>query len=67
MARVVTGSKRVTHDLTDPGVLAFATFGVVDHVARAVCDGDEGWGLFEHGVLGRHQPTGFDDWGSVAP
>jgi hypothetical protein len=58
--------ERVTHDISDPSVLAAATFGVVDHVARAVCDGAEGWGLFEHGVLGRHAPTGFEDWGSVA-
>ena len=59
--------ERVTHDISDPAVLAGATFGVVDHVARAVCDGAEGWGLFEHGVLGRHAPTGFEDWASVAP
>ena len=27
----------------------------------------EGWGLFEHASLGRHDPTGFADWNSVAP
>jgi hypothetical protein len=27
----------------------------------------EGWGLFEHGALGRHDPSGFTDWLSVAP
>jgi hypothetical protein len=59
--------ERVTHDISDPAVLAAATFGVVDHVAHATCEGAEGWGLFEHGVLGRHAPTGFDDWSSVAP
>jgi hypothetical protein len=37
-----------------------------------VCrDGDrklvEGWGLFEHGALGRHDPSGFTDWLTVAP
>ena len=26
-----------------------------------------GWGLFEHGALGRHDPSGFADWLSVAP
>lgn len=26
-----------------------------------------GWGLFEHGTFGRHDPSGFADWGSVAP
>jgi len=60
-------TERVTHDISDPAVLAAATFGVVDHVARAECDGAEGWGLFEHGVLGRHAPTNFEDWSSVAP
>ena len=45
-------------------------FGVIDHVGRATVhgpgagmpDGSEGWGLFEHGVLGRHDPSGFKDW-----
>ena len=35
-----------------------------------VADGDssvEGWGLFEHGALGRHDPSGFADWLTVAP
>ena len=27
----------------------------------------DGRGLFEHASLGRHDPTGFADWGSVAP
>ena len=45
---------------------------MIDHVGRAVCrDGDgverEGWGLFEHGALGRHDPSGFADWLTVAP
>lgn len=53
-------------DLTDPAVAARIPFGVVDHVARATCDGAEGWGLFEHGTFGRHTPSGFDDFSSVA-
>jgi hypothetical protein len=45
--------------------------GVIDHVGRAFCrDGAaepvESWGLFEHGALGRHDPSGFSDWLSVA-
>jgi hypothetical protein len=45
---------------------------VIDHVGRAVCrEADaapvEGWGLFEHGALGRHDPSGFADWLTVAP
>jgi hypothetical protein len=42
-------------------------FGVVDHVARATIDGHEGWGIFEHGTFGKHAPSGFADWVSVAP
>jgi hypothetical protein len=56
----------VVHDMTDPAITGRVPFGVVDHVARALCDGAEGWGMFEHGSFGRHQPSGFTDWGSVA-
>ena len=27
----------------------------------------EGWGLYEHGVIGLHEPTGFTDWFIHAP
>lgn len=54
------------YDLDDPEIAARATITVVDHVARATCDGAEGWGLFEHASFGRHDPSGFSDWGSVA-
>lgn len=60
-------SERVDVDLSDPTVADRACFGVVDHVARASCDGMEGWGMFEHGTFGRHEPSGFVDWSSVAP
>lgn len=60
-------SERLTYDLTDPSVADRVPFGVIDHVARAWCDGAEGWGLFEHGTFGRHDPSGFTDWGSLAP
>lgn len=64
-------SERLTYDMTDPAIIARSGFGVIDHVGRAVCrDGGtetEGWGLFEHGALGRHDPSGFADWLSVAP
>jgi hypothetical protein len=65
-------TERRTYDMTDPGVLGRAAFGVIDHVGRATCQvADappvEGWGLFEHGALGRHDPSGFSDWLSVAP
>jgi hypothetical protein len=61
-------TERVTYDLTDASVTGRGPFGIIDHVARVTCDdGAEGWGLFEHGALGRHDPSGFTDWFSVAP
>lgn len=54
------------YDLTDPAIAARIPFGVNDHVARATCEGAEGWGLFEHASVGRHDPSGFKDWSSVA-
>lgn len=65
-------TERLTYDMTDSAIIGRAAFGVIDHVGRAVCreaDGTtrEGWGLFEHGALGRHDPSGFADWLSVAP
>ncbi len=43
----------VTHDINDADVVVARTpFGILDHVARADCDGQEGWGLFEHGSIG---------------
>jgi hypothetical protein len=56
----------VVVDMRDPAIAGRVPFGVVDHVARAVCDGAEGWGMFEHGTFGRHEPSGFVDWGAVA-
>jgi hypothetical protein len=65
-------AERVTYDVTDESVAGRTMFGVIDHVARAVChgpgaDGVEGFGLFEHGALGRHDRSGFADWFGVAP
>ncbi|HLX87603.1 MAG TPA: hypothetical protein VKR22_03940, partial [Acidimicrobiales bacterium] len=57
--------ERATVRLDDPAITGRIPFGVVDHVARARCDGAEGYGMFEHGTFGRHAPSGFDDWGSV--
>jgi hypothetical protein len=54
-------------DMNDPAVAGRVPFSVVDHVGRAVCDGAVGWGMFEHGTFGRHLPSGFTDFGSVAP
>ena len=67
--------ERVTYDMAAPEVAGRVMFGVIDHVGRAVAhgagidgagiDGAEGWGLFEHGILGRHDPSGFTDWFDV--
>ena len=55
------------YDYTDPAVIGRDAFGVIDHVGRATLDGAEGWGLFEHATIGRHDPSGFADYLSVAP
>jgi hypothetical protein len=55
------------YDLTDPDVAARVPWGVVDYVARATCGDAVGWGLFEHGTIGRHRPSGFSDFAAVAP
>ncbi len=54
------------YDLTDPAVAGRVPYGVIDHLARAVLDGEEGWGMFEHASIGRHDPSGFADFGAVA-
>jgi hypothetical protein len=58
---------RVSYDLTDPEILARIPFGMLDHVAKVTCNGAEGYGLFEHTNVGRHAPSGFADFASVAP
>ncbi len=60
-------SSSSSYDLTDPAVAGRIPWGVIDHVASARCGDAEGWGLFEHASIGRHDPTGFADWTSVAP
>jgi hypothetical protein len=54
------------YDLNDPAVAGRMPYSVIDHVARASCNGEDGWGLFEHATFGRHDPSGFADWASVA-
>jgi hypothetical protein len=55
------------YDLTAPDIAGRLGFSVNDHVARATFDGAEGWGIFEHASFGRHDPSGFTDFASVAP
>jgi hypothetical protein len=65
-------TERYVTDLHDPEVIARAAFTPVDHVARATIAGENGgadtvgYGLFEHATIGRHDPTGFADFGSTA-
>ncbi|MFG2556434.1 hypothetical protein ACGFWF_41870 [Streptomyces sp. NPDC048581] len=53
------------YDLTEAHPLA--AYGVTDHAARFRLDGRIGHGIFEHGSFGRHDPSGFADFKSVAP
>jgi hypothetical protein len=55
------------YDLGDPAVAGRIPYGVIDHVARATCDGAEGFGIFEHASIGRHDPSGFVELTDVAP
>ncbi|MFD6938438.1 hypothetical protein ACFYRL_20735 [Streptomyces goshikiensis] len=59
-------SDRRVYDLSDPAAHPAAAFGVTDHSARFTLDGRTGFGVFEHGSFGRHDPSGFADYGSVA-
>lgn len=56
-----------SYDMTSDEIRARVQWGVVDHVGKATLDGRTGWGLFEHGTIGAHAPSGFTDLGSVAP
>ena len=55
------------YDHNDPAVSGRAAFSITDYIACATFDGQTGWGIFEHGALGRHDPSGFTDFLSVAP
>lgn len=57
---------RRVYDLSDPTAHPMAAFGVTDHSARFTLDGQVGHGIFEHGSFGRHDPSGFADYSSVA-
>jgi hypothetical protein len=61
-------TERRSYDMTSAEIAGRLMFGVIDHVARAVVQesGAEGWGLFEHAALGRHDPSGFENWFDTA-
>jgi hypothetical protein len=54
-----------SYDLTTQAIRDRLPWGVTDFAAKAVCNGQVGWGLFEHASMGRHDPSGFADWSSV--
>ena len=58
---------RVLVDTTSPDFLGRLAFSTIDHVAKATIDGQVGWGMFEHAVMGRHDPSGFTGWLDMAP
>ncbi|MGW6750518.1 hypothetical protein [Streptomyces sp. NPDC055006] len=58
---------RRSYDLSDPAAHPLAAYGVIDHAARFTLDGQVGHGIFEHGSFGRHDPSGFTGYDSVAP
>lgn len=60
-------AETAVYDHTDPEILGRYQWGVIEHVGRGTLDGEEGFGLFEHATVGRHDPTGFVDYLSVAP
>jgi hypothetical protein len=55
-----------TYDFTDPEVAAKIPWGGTDHLARATLEGQRGYGVFEHGTVGRHLPTGMADLSAVS-
>ncbi|MFF1688681.1 MULTISPECIES: hypothetical protein [unclassified Streptomyces] len=57
---------RRSYDLSDPAAHPMAAYGVIDHAARFTLDGQVGHGIFEHGSFGRHDPSGFTGYDSVA-
>ncbi|WP_405909704.1 hypothetical protein OG742_38410 [Streptomyces sp. NBC_00828] len=57
---------RRVYDLSDPAAHPLAAYGVIDHAARFTLNGQTGHGIFEHGSFGRHDPSGFSGFDSVA-
>lgn len=55
-----------SYDVGDAAKRA-AFFSVIDNLARATCEGQAGWGLFEFVCFGPHAPSGFTSWNDVAP
>ena len=56
-----------SYNYQDEAVSSRITYSIVDHFSECTFDGQRGYGIFEHGVIGPHAPTGFDDFFSLAP
>ncbi|MFM7224693.1 MAG: hypothetical protein ACKO1Y_04555 [Actinomycetota bacterium] len=55
------------YEHADPAVQGRAAFSLWDHGARARLGDHTGFGIFEHGVIGPHAPSGFSDYFDGAP
>ena len=51
--------------MTAQDVDSMLPFNNIGRMARATCNGDVGWGLFEDSNLGRHDHSGFTGWGDL--
>lgn len=51
------------YDQADDAIKVRIGYGmIIDHVAEATLDGQTGHGVFEHMLIGKHFPSGFDGW-----
>lgn len=55
-----------SYNLTAPDIVTRVPWGISDHIAHVTCEGQTGWGMLEHACMGRHDPSGFADWHSLA-
>jgi len=55
----------LTHEVGD--IRGLAQYLITDTVGRFTYDGNEGYGLYEHGIFGAFAPLGLPDGASVAP
>jgi hypothetical protein len=55
------------YNYNDDAVKGRAIFSLWDHNARATFEGQTGYGIFEHGCIGPHAPSGFKDLADGAP
>jgi hypothetical protein len=66
MWRGADWSEFTTYDYATDEIKGRVPWGVSDFSCTATCDGEVGYGLFEHAAIGRHDPSGFVDFFDVA-